>query len=204
MKITKLVHSCLLVETDSATALFDPGSFSKGTVINQLQQLDKLDYLVITHNHQDHLDEELVGEIAKRWPQVKLAAGGEIRKQLESLNLPETDGSCQKFEAPHEVVPPGIENSVNSGWHFGDFSHPGDSLSFSETKSVLALPYVAPWGSTTRAVELAKELKPEYVIPIHDWHLNDEARVWYRGLLESALKPEGVQVLNTENGTVEI
>lgn len=203
MRITKLVHSCLLVETDSVTALFDPGSFSKEAVLNQLQQLDKLDYLVITHNHQDHLDEELVAEIVKRWPNVKLAANDEIRRQLAPFNLVDTDDACSEFGAPHEAVPTGSQVPNNSGWHFGDFSHPGDSFSFNETRKVLALPYVSPWGSTTRAVGLAKELKPEYIVPVHDWHLNDEARDWYRGLLKRSLD-DVARVVDMSKGTVEL
>lgn len=196
MKITKLVHSCLLVETESKTALFDPGVFSKRDGLKKLDGIDSLDYLVITHSHPDHLDEEFIDEIAKRWPGVKLAANDQIRQQLAAFNLAEADDACVRFEAVHGPVPTGGAVPVNWGWHFDRLTHPGDSLGFSQTKEVLALPYVAPWGSTTAAVELAKRLKPKYVLPIHDWHLSDEGREWYAGLLTAALQPAGIEFID--------
>ena len=204
MKITKLIHSCLVVETPGASALFDPGNFSWSSGLVKVNKLPKLDYLVITHNHADHLDEDFVEAVVERFPDIKLAANREVREQLAKLNLDSADDTCLEFDAPHEKLPMPGKPPANSGWHFGQFSHPGDSLHFDETRKVLALPYVAPWGSTTEAVELAAKLKPEYVIPIHDWHLNDQARQWYAGLLERALSGFGVEVLDIENGPVEL
>jgi hypothetical protein len=83
------------------------------------------------------------------------------------------------FDSPHEVVRPLLasEPPQEIGVHYLDrLSHPGDSHSFHETKEILALPVQAPWGSTVRAVQLALDLKPKYIIPIHDWHWRDEAR----------------------------
>ena len=41
MKITKLGHSCLLVELPGRTALFDPGVYRTGD-INTIPQLDDI------------------------------------------------------------------------------------------------------------------------------------------------------------------
>lgn len=199
MRIKKYGHSCVLVEENDTKALFDPGVFSKEQLLSALDDIDDLDYLVITHNHTDHFDIEAVAAIAKRWPEVRLAANEQTRRQLEDLNLGEADEACQPFEAPHEALPHG-DAPKNTGWHFGEFSHPGDSLSFNETRSILALPYVAPWGSTTQAVELARQLKPKIVVPIHDWHLSPEARKWYGGLLARSLSETGIEFIDLPLG----
>jgi len=202
MRITKLVHSCLLVESDNQTAMIDPGAFSWQSGLVDWNKIARLDYLVVTHSHGDHLHQPFIEEIARRWPKVKLAANQEVTSQLETLGLEAADdGVNTQFTAPHEALPGGEQPPVNSGWHLFDrLTHPGDSLNFDETKEILALPYVAPWGSTTQAVELAKNLKPKAVVPIHDWHLSDTARDWYGGLLERALKPAGIKFVNLPNG----
>lgn len=204
MKLTKLVHACLLVEEEGKTALIDPGVFSRQAVLDKLAQLNNLNYLIITHNHADHLDEEVVDAVAKKFPQIQLAANAQINQQLSQLNLTVAGDDCFKFNAPHEPLPAG-EVPDNSGWHFGHLSHPGDSLSFNETRDILALPYVAPWGSTTQAVQLALKLQPKFVVPIHDWHLSEEARGWYAGLLERALAPADIKFVDLPmNQLVEI
>ncbi|HEX9594688.1 MAG TPA: MBL fold metallo-hydrolase [Candidatus Saccharimonadales bacterium] len=204
MKITKLVHSCLLVEGNDKTALIDPGAFSWQSVLVDLAKIARLDYLIITHNHPDHLHEPFVQAVKQRFPDVRLAANAEISQQLQNMGMLAADDACIGFEAAHEPVPSGGEVPINWGWHFDRLTHPGDSFGFTETREVLALPYVAPWGSTTAAVELAKRLKPKYVVPVHDWHLSDEARKRYAGLLVAALQPAGINVISTENGTIEI
>jgi hypothetical protein len=65
---------------------------------------------------------------------------------------------------------------------------------------VLALPIVAPWGSTRRAAELALELKPQYVLPIHDWFLSAEARKWTYDALAGIFAGAEIELLRAENG----
>jgi L-ascorbate metabolism protein UlaG (beta-lactamase superfamily) len=84
--------------------------------------------------------------------------------------------------------------------HYLDrLTHPGDSHSFAETKAILALPVQAPWGSTRNAVKLALQLKPKYIVPIHDWHWNDAAREQIYGRFERLLTPEGITFLKLKN-----
>jgi L-ascorbate metabolism protein UlaG (beta-lactamase superfamily) len=85
--------------------------------------------------------------------------------------------------------------------HYLDkLSHPGDSHSSTETKAVLALPVQAPWGSVRDATALALKLKPQYVIPIHDWHWSDQARAATYATLEKVLGEHGVTFIKAVNG----
>ena len=205
MKITKLVHSCLLVEMPepvNRTVLFDPGHMSTVDV----GSLKYLDDIVVTHSHGDHLNIELVKQLVQKFPEVRLLAPAEVAEQLkrEGVNAnTEPPEGMELFTSPHENVEPLFPVPQQIGVHYlGKLSHPGDSLGFSETKEVLALPVQAPWqkGTPVDAFIKAVELKPKYVLPVHDWHWRDEARESLYGHLEQAFAKEGITFLKLKNG----
>ena len=203
MKITKLVHSCLLVEMPepvNRTVLFDPGVMSTVDV----GSLEYLDDIVITHSHGDHLNVDVVKQLAQKFPDVRLLAPSEVVEQLKAAGVnasTEPSKGMSLFDSPHESVAPLFPQPEEIGVHYLDaLTHPGDSHSFSETKQILALPITAPWGATVNAVNLAVKLKPKYVIPIHDWHWRDEARENMYGLIEEALAKHGITFLKVKNG----
>lgn len=190
MKITKLAHSCLLVEMPepiSRTVLFDPGQMSAGLV--RAANLVYLDDIVITHEHFDHFDAGLVKELADRFPEVRILAPQSVVDKLAAAGVRASaaapDG-MQLFDAPHEDLAPLGPRPQAIGVHYLDaLTHPGDSHSFAETKDILALPVTAPWGTTMRAATLIAELRPRYVIPVHDWMWKDEWRTrMYDGLAQ--------------------
>jgi L-ascorbate metabolism protein UlaG (beta-lactamase superfamily) len=172
VKITKFVHACVLVETDGRVALFDPGMMSEAAL--DVDKLTSLDDLIITHEHGDHLSMTLVKKLVAKFPKVHITAPPEVVEQLSKEGIiasSEPSEGIVLFESPHEKVEPLFPTPQEIGVHYLDkFTDPGDSHSFHETKAVLALPVQAPWGSTIRAIHLGLELKPKYIIPVHDWH----------------------------------
>jgi L-ascorbate metabolism protein UlaG (beta-lactamase superfamily) len=205
MKITKLVHSCLLVEMPgpiNRTALFDPGTMSTVDV----DSLQFLDDIIITHQHGDHFDLELVKKLAAKFPDVRITAPEEVVEQLNAESIPATSATSEGitfFDSPHEVVRPfmQVDPPQEIGVHYLDMlSHPGDSHSFHETKAVLALPVQAPWGSTVDAVKLALDLQPKYIIPIHDWHWSDAARESTYERMEKVFGEQGITFIKAVNG----
>lgn len=203
MKITKLGHSCVLVETLDRVGLFDPGVWSNKDLIDQIEHVDRIIY---THEHPDHFDEEILKSLVDRFPDAHVVCNESIRQKIAKANIAVTireETKCtRKFTSPHEKLPvPGAKVPTENGYHFKElFTSPGDSHSFSETKKVLAMPFIAPWGKTGDAIDKVIELKPEYVLPIHDWHYADEARVWLQGIIEKSLAPHNITVLSAEAG----
>lgn len=160
------------------TVLFDPGTMSESSL--RVDDLEYLDDIVITHIHSDHLSVKLIKALVAKFPTVRITAPAEVVDQLEKEEVTavsEPSEGIVFFDSPHESVAPLFLQTEQIGVHYlGTLTHPGDSHSFTESKKVLALPVTAPWGSTIRAVNVALDLKPEYVLPIHDWHWSDEAR----------------------------
>lgn len=205
MKITKLEHSCLLVEMPepvNRTALFDPGMMSAPYI--DIDSLEFLDDIFITHAHSDHCYPEFVQKLVEKFPDVRITATREVANRLLEAGMNashEPPEGVEFFDSKHEKVLPLFQPPEQIGYHYlGMLSHPGDSHSFTETMPILALPVQAPWGSSVNAVKLALELKPKYVLPIHDWHWRDEAREQMYGIMEEVLAKEGIQFLKLKNG----
>src|SRR4051794_27121798 len=162
MKITKFIHSCLLIETVERTALFDPGGYSSAAI--DLNNLTRLDDILITHEHGDHFDIDFVRRLAAKFPKVRVTSTGPVVSQLADAGIDASSRApvgAELFESPHESKAPLMPVAPEQvGVHFLDLlSHPGDSHSFKETKSILALPVQAPWGTSFNAAALALHLK---------------------------------------------
>lgn len=202
MKITKFVHSCLLVETDGRTALFDPGAMSAPAF--DLGRLERLDDIFITHIHPDHLDENFIKSLVEKFPEVRITSTPEVVDKLAAMDITASNQPPEGvtfFESSHEKLEPVGPTPDETGFHYLDLlTDPGDSHSFKETKAVLALPITGPWGSSIKAVSVGLELKPQYIIPIHDWHWSDEARTMMYNNYEKIFAAQGIKFFKPVTG----
>lgn len=202
MRITKYIQSCLLVETNDRVALFDPGVMSAAAL--DISRLTRVDDLIITHQHADHMSLDLVKQVVAAFPDVHITAPADVVAMLSAEGIAASDqpaAHIKFFSAPHESVEPLFPLPDEIGVHYADsMSHPGDSHSFNETMPVLALPMTGPWGTNVRAFNLALELKPKFIVPIHDWHWRDEARQQTYDMFENKLAEHGITFLKAETG----
>lgn len=202
MKVTKYIHSCLVVETPDRVAIFDPGMMSE-PVLN-VDGLKRLDDIFITHEHGDHFSPSLVKKLVTKFPQVRITTTNQVVEQLTKEGIKASTvppEGVSFFDSPHEKVDPLFPPPEQIGIHYLDkLSDPGDSHSFTETKAVLALPVQAPWGSSVNAINLALQLAPKHVLPIHDWHWSDEARQQMYDRFEQVLGAQGITFYKLETG----
>ena len=196
MKITKYIHSCLLIEKDGTSVLVDPGSYTLEEDALPVEDLESLDVVLITHEHEDHMSIPLLRRILGRFPNVKIVTNGTVADLLAKEGVPATiqlPEFVQMEESLHERVLAVAPH--NSLFHiFGEVTHPGDSFQFTESKEILALPVQAPWGSMVQALEktVSLNLKPKLVIPIHDWHWSEKARHRAYETIENYLREHGI------------
>jgi L-ascorbate metabolism protein UlaG (beta-lactamase superfamily) len=196
MIISKHSHSCLLIKEANQTILIDPGNYTYEDKALDISSLEGLDYILITHEHPDHMYIPFMKELVEKFPDVKIISNESAVKVLKEANieaLMESSSDITISPTPHErvfgVVPPeNIQFSL-----FNKLTHPGDSLHFLLNTPILALPLQAPWCSLTEAVEYAMSVKPKIVIPIHDWHWNESAREAFYARLTKYFGENGIE-----------
>lgn len=206
MKITKLVHSCLLVEENNIVVLIDPGSYSLEEKALSVHDFEKLDYLLITHEHADHFNINFVKAIQVKFPHLSIITNKSVVDLLKMENVYATflgNKFIEIFPASHEHIF-GIDTPPENVMFklFGKLLHPGDSKQFVQTPEILALPIQAPWGNTTELLEHAANLNPKIVIAIHDWHYRPEAREGIYSRASDFFNNKGIAFHGIERGII--
>jgi L-ascorbate metabolism protein UlaG (beta-lactamase superfamily) len=208
MKITKYLHSCLLVEENDQVVLIDPGAYTYDANVLDLNLLKKLDFILITHEHADHFSLPFVQEITRHFPEVSIITTKSVAQQLEKELIPVmTEGTYDLHlePVPHEDIlfAPPPENMKFT--LFNKLSHPGDSFHFTSGTDILAMPMTAPWGSMVDAMKKVIDLKPKIVIPIHDWHWKDEAIESFYPRIADLFNQHGIEFKLIKTGeTIQI
>ena len=206
MKITKYGHSCLLIEETGVRILVDPGIFSAVP-----EELSPLDAILVTHEHPDHLQVDVVERLRVAQPSLKILTQQAVGMMLDKAGVTSElllDGRSKRlgdltiaaFGKQHEVIVPEVPVVANTGYLIGGrLFVPGDALTVpNQPVEVLALPICAPWSKMAETLAYALRVSPKIVIPIHDGFLipNNPFQVW----VERTLPEKGIRVVNLELG----
>jgi L-ascorbate metabolism protein UlaG (beta-lactamase superfamily) len=183
VQIAHYGHSCVLVSTDSARLLFDPGAYSNG-----FESVTDLDAILITHQHPDHLDGDRLPALVAANPGAALVSDEDSAAELEKLGLKPTSvarpgdtltlgGSAVSVVGGHHAtIHEDLPMPANAGYivDHGAFYHPGDALFVPEQRiDVLGLPMSAPWLKTGEMIDFLRAVDPRVAVPIHEALLSD-------------------------------
>jgi len=183
MKITKFAQSCIMIESEGQKILIDPGAI--GLDKKTIQKWIHPDFILITHKHFDHFDENAVNKIvsnktiiyassetAKEYPNTKF----EIIKKGNKFNLGKVKVEVVKgIHGHHALMPKGKEVKEAIGYILElegkKLYHTGDTISFQNDYkcNILFVPFnnhgvcMGPF----EAALFAKETNAELIIPIH-------------------------------------
>ena len=219
MQLTHLGHACLLVETDGARILLDPGVFSHG-----FEELADLDAIVITHQHTDHVDVERLPVLLEANDGAQLLVEPETCADLRAAGIEarafhpgdEADVAGVPLRAiggQHAVIHPDVPRVGNVGVLIGTavsdggsglLLHPGDAYAQTPAVDVLALPLWAPWSKVAEMVEFLRAVSPSVAVPIHESQLLPTGRAIYLHHATN-LMPEGTTIRDIAGaGPVEL
>lgn len=189
MDITRLGHATLLLETDAARLLIDPGTFS-----DRWHDLTGLDAIAVTHQHRDHLDVDNLPALVESNPDAALWVEPQAAEVVSQLD-PRPAQPGERFTAgdvtveivggTHALIHQRIPRVGNVGFVVSRGSgprlfHPGDSYDTAPQQiDVLAAPLCAPWANVAATVGFIEAVQPTRMIPIHDAIASDAGRRVY-------------------------
>ncbi len=177
MLLTKIFHSCILIEEQGVKILIDPGTWVFLEKFAKPEDFANVDIVLVTHEHQDHYDPQALKVICKNGARLitntslaaKMKAEGLSAEILTAGKTMMVKGiSIRGTRNPHGLLPIPIPECM--GFVIQEkVYHPGDSLD-SDIRSidVLLAPIIAPWMCVVHGVEFVKKLHPKIVVPIHD------------------------------------
>lgn len=211
MNITKLVHSCLLVEANGKRILVDPGNYSWNSGVATPEMLANLDMVAVTHAHPDHLDEEFAKAVNTASPGAAWYGPQQVIDQLHAWGIngasSSDDADVQFIESHHADLSPwfGEQPEHTSFVLCNDLLIGGDCHTLTDSHGARVFAGAingGPWGAVvgfSKMIE-AMESRPEIVVPLHDWHFRDEARLGIYARLSDVMSTLGVKFVSLENG----
>ena len=205
MKVTKYPQSCLILEKEGKRLAIDPGSLVSAKY--KATDLWPLDGIIITHEHQDHADPELLRALISN-AQIPVVGNESTSKVLgEIINKVVADNEevdiagfhLQAKELPHCVMVDGSAGPQNTGYVIdGAFFHPGDGIAIEGVRTeAAAVPFAGPDISPHDVYSFIQQVGCKTLIPIHyDYFPADTD--FYRNMLNNM--DGSLRIITLENG----
>jgi L-ascorbate metabolism protein UlaG (beta-lactamase superfamily) len=212
MRITKLGHSCLLLEDGTTSILVDPGKYSFGEGAPRApESFEGLNAILITHEHGDHAAPDAIKIILGK-NKVPVYGNSGVKAALDKAGIEvelledkvikiggmQVEALSAKHEPLLKEIPQNTAYFVNN-----TLLITGDSLSKELHKikpRILALPVAGPWMNMMQAAEFAKDLAPEIALPVHDAVMRQGFMEGMYPLWEKYLAPLGIRFVIAEPG----
>jgi L-ascorbate metabolism protein UlaG (beta-lactamase superfamily) len=182
MELTKQGHACVTIHKGDSSLVVDPGTFTP----NAAELIAGTGAVLITHEHVDHFDEQVIAAavdvrpdlkvygpaaVTARWQdhgdQVTAVAPGD-RFEVEGFEVTVFGGS-------HAPIHRDIPQVANVGFLVdGMIYHPGDSYHVPAAPvQTLLVPTSGPWTKLGEAADFVRSVSPERAVQIHETMLSD-------------------------------
>ena len=182
MELTKYTHACVTLDKGGSRLLLDPGTFTP----NAAELAAGAGTILITHEHFDHFDEEVIAAALEARPELRVygpaavvdrwqARGGQVTAVVEGERF-EVDGfEVDVVGGLHAPIHQDIPQVANVGYLIdGRVYHPGDSYYVPPAPvTTLLVPTSGPWTKLGEAVDFVRAVSPEAAVQIHEIMLSD-------------------------------
>ena len=210
MKIKKIGHCCLVIETNGKKIMTDPGSY---TIEGQSKETG-IDLILITHEHQDHFHLESLKKVLENNPNVTIFTNDGVGKFLKEVGIKYIvlkDKTPHDFfgveiephDCKHEEIFQEFGQVLNTGYFIDKrLFYPGDSFyNPGKMVEILALPVAGPWTRIKDAVLYALAMNPKVCFPVHDGMLNPPGTA--HKIPELFLSTSNIAFRNFEENNIE-
>ena len=202
MKIKKIGHCCLVIEESGKRIMTDPGKYS----LSQTEEKN-IDYIIITHEHSDHIHMDSLKIVLKNNPRAQIITNISVRNILEKEGI-----NCSTIIDEQEIVLDGdilikgvgklhkevysdIPQVENVGFTINNkFFYPGDAFENPKKQvEVIAFPTAGSWLKVSEGIDWLKELEPKITFPVHDGILNEYGKKAFFGNYKKILFDIGIE-----------
>ncbi len=211
MLLTKFGHSCVRLEKDGARLVIDPGIWAGPDV------LDEASAVLITHEHVDHVDDEVVraalaaDEDLRMWASETVAGqfsefGDRVRAVHHGDAFDAAGFDVHVHGSDHALLDAAIPVVANTGFAVdGEIFHPGDSFTVPGEKiPTLLVPVSAPWLKFSEVADYIRRFAPERGYWIHDALLNSKGSNLMTNLLSLAPTASGPAAFLVPGTTIKL
>jgi len=201
--IRRLADSCVTVTTDQGTTLIDPGFFTFDSGEVDLDTIGDVQRVLITHEHGDHVKPEFVAWLLDRSPDLTVHANDAVAGLLSGHDIEvvvDDPEGVRSEDCAHGILPNGSTVPNRAFTVDGVLTHPGDSHEPTSSGPVLALPLIVPWASMRGSMEFAMRVRPQQVVPIHDFYLSELGRNFLYGMADGVLGGADIEFIGLNWG----
>ncbi|WP_309072982.1 MBL fold metallo-hydrolase [Paenarthrobacter sp.] len=188
MKLTKYTHACVRLEKEGKVLVIDPGTFSESE-----EALSGANAVLVTHEHNDHIDRPAVTAALRSNTTLEVHApagvaaalreNGDVAHRVHTVEpnsgLQAAGFNIRTYGGQHAVIHAQIPVVANIGYLVDDnVFHPGDSFVVPDGISVqtLLVPIHAPWSKVGEVVDFVISVRAPKAFPVHDGLLNELGR----------------------------
>ncbi|MFJ5882352.1 MBL fold metallo-hydrolase [Kitasatospora cineracea] len=183
MRLTKHAHACVTLTKDGARMVIDPGAFTPDAA----QAVAGAAAVLITHEHFDHFDEELIGAALEARPDLRVYGPAAVVERWTAARRGQVTAvaagdafTAAGFEVTvhgdlHAAIHRDIPRVANLGYLVdGRVYHPGDAYHVPEAPvGTLLLPAAGPWTRTGEAADYVRAVAPGRLVQIHEAMLSE-------------------------------
>ncbi|MEV6344781.1 MBL fold metallo-hydrolase [Actinoplanes sp. NPDC051851] len=203
MRLTKYSHACIRIEDGDRVLVIDPGVFSEA------EALDGATAVLISHEHEDHVDVDKIAAARAVDPGLGVFAYPSLALTLKATAVqPGETFSADGFQVTavggeHAEIIDGLPGCPNLGYLVEGVYHPGDALFVPEEPvETLLVPASGPWLKLREAIEFVRAIRPARTFPIHDVNLSALGLANFDGWLED--EPATTYARIALGGSVEL